>query len=214
VVTGEATEEGHDFASCCTIDDFVDPWQGEIILGAGLIETGEVDTHASLAAFLLHHDDVGKPCRVSNWLDEVGFQQAVHLGFGGFGLLVRHFAQSLLSWAHRGVDVHAVLYDSAADSDQVVGRPSKDVLVAGEAGDEFFLVLRGQVFTNYDRFLRGSRVEGYRLCYVVTLQLRLTFSSAAGRVPLKPSCCAVRQCTFHCPGKKSLSILRVVCWLP
>jgi hypothetical protein len=26
VVTGEAIKEGHDFASCCAIDYFVDPW--------------------------------------------------------------------------------------------------------------------------------------------------------------------------------------------
>jgi hypothetical protein len=99
----------------------------------------------------------------------------VHLGFGGFGLLVGHFAQSLLYWAHRGVDAQAVLSDGAADSDQVVGGPSEDILVAGEAGDEFFLVLRGQVFANYDCLLRGGRVEGYRLRSVVALQLRLYF---------------------------------------
>ena len=116
MVTGEAIEEGHDFASCCAIDYFVNPWQGEIVLGAGLIETGEVDTHAPLAAFLLHHDHVDEPCRISDWLDEVGFQHAVHLGFSGFSLLIGHFAQSLLSWAHRGVDAQAVLYDGAADS--------------------------------------------------------------------------------------------------
>jgi hypothetical protein len=74
VVTGEAVEEGHDFASYCAIDYFVNPWQGEVVLGAGLVKTGEVDTHAPLAAFLSHHDHVGEPCRVSDWLDEVGFQ--------------------------------------------------------------------------------------------------------------------------------------------
>jgi hypothetical protein len=169
VVTREAVEEGHDFASCCAIDYFVDLWQGEVVLGVGLVEIGEVDTHAPLAAFLLHHDHVGELCRVGDWLDEVGFQQAVHLGFGGFGLPVGHLAQSLLSWAHRRVDAQAVLYDGAADSNQVVGGPSKDVLILGEAGDEFVLVSRGQVFAYYDRLLRGGRVEGYYLRSVVAL---------------------------------------------
>jgi hypothetical protein len=92
VVTGEAIEERYDFASCCTIDYFVDLWQGEVVLGTSLTVAGEVDAHAPLAASLLHHDHVGEPCRISNWLDEVGFQQAVHLGLGGFSLLVGHFA--------------------------------------------------------------------------------------------------------------------------
>jgi hypothetical protein len=100
VVTGEAIEEGHDFASCCAIDYFVDPWQGEVVLGTSLIEAGEVYAHAPLATFLLHHDHVGEPCRISNRLNEVGLQQVVHLGLGGFSLLVGHFAQSLLFWVH------------------------------------------------------------------------------------------------------------------
>jgi hypothetical protein len=135
----------------------------------GLIEAGEVDAHAPLAAFLLYHDHIGKPCRISDWFDEVGFQQAVHLGFGGLGLFVGHFAQSLLFWAHRGVDAQTVLNDGAADSDQVKGGPSEDVLVSGETGDEFLLVSQGQVFAYYDRLLGRGRIEGYRLHSVVAL---------------------------------------------
>jgi hypothetical protein len=74
VVTGEAIKEGHDFAACRAIDYFVDPWQGEVILGTSLIEACEVYAHAPLAAFLLHHDHVGEPCRISDWLDEFGFK--------------------------------------------------------------------------------------------------------------------------------------------
>jgi hypothetical protein len=103
VIAREAVEKGHDFAFGCAIDNFVDPWQREIVLGTGLIEAGEVDAHAPLAAFLLYHDHIGEPCRVGDWFDEVGFQQAAHLGFGGFCLFVGHFAQSLLFWAHRRV---------------------------------------------------------------------------------------------------------------
>jgi hypothetical protein len=137
VVAGEAVKEGHDFASGCAINYFVDPWQREIVLGTGLVEASEVDAHAPLVAFLLYHDHVGEPCRISDWFDEVGFQQAVHLGFGGFGLFVGHFAQSLLFWAHRRVDAQTVLNDGAADSDQVEGGPSEDVLVSGETEMSF-----------------------------------------------------------------------------
>jgi hypothetical protein len=62
-----------------------------------------------------------------------------------------------------------VLYDGAADPYQIEGGPSEDVLVLGEARDEFFLISRGQVFAYYDRLLRRSRVEGYRLRFVIAL---------------------------------------------
>jgi hypothetical protein len=39
-------------------------------------------------------------------------------------------------------------------------------------------------------------------------------SLAVGRAASGTSCCVVRQCTFLCPGMKSLSMLRAVCWLP
>jgi hypothetical protein len=61
--------------------------------------------------------------------------------------------QSLLSWVHRRVDAQTVLNDGAADSDQVEGGPSEDILVSGDTGDEFLLVSRGQVFAYYVRLL-------------------------------------------------------------
>jgi hypothetical protein len=68
-----------------------------------------------------------------------------------------------------------VLDDGAADSDQVEGRPGEDVLVSGETGDEFLLVLRSQVFAYYDCLLGRRWVEGNCLRSVVALQLRLYF---------------------------------------
>jgi hypothetical protein len=138
VVPREAIKEGHNFAACCAVDNFVDSWQGKIVLGTSLIEACEVDAHALLATLLLHHDHVGEPCWVSNWLDEPGFQQAMHLSLGCLGFLMRHFPQSLLFRAHRGVDAQAVLDDRAADPNQIEGGPSKDILVSGETGKEFF----------------------------------------------------------------------------
>jgi len=39
-----------------------------------------------------------------------------------------------------------VLYDGAADPNQIEGGPSEDVLVSEEIGKEFFLISLGQVF--------------------------------------------------------------------
>jgi hypothetical protein len=68
-----------------------------------------------------------------------------------------------------------VLDDGAADPDQVESQPSEDILVAGETGNELFLVLRGQVFAYCDRLPGRCRIEGYRLRSVVTLELCLDF---------------------------------------
>jgi hypothetical protein len=76
---------------------------------------------------------------------------------------------------HRRVDAQTVLDNGAADSDQVEGVLGEDVLVSGETGDEFLLVLRSQVFAYYDRLLGRRRVEGNYLRSIVALQLRLYF---------------------------------------
>jgi hypothetical protein len=104
VVAREAIKEGHDFVACCTVDNFVNSWQREIVLGAGLIEVCEVDAHTPFAALFLHHDHVGEPCWINDWLDESGFQQAMHFGLGCLRFLVGHFLQPLLLWVHQGVD--------------------------------------------------------------------------------------------------------------
>jgi hypothetical protein len=78
----------------------------------------------------LHHDYVSEPRRVDDWLDEIGLQQAVYFGFGGFCFFIGHFAQPLLLWAHRRVDAQTVLDDSATESDQVKGIPGEDVLIS------------------------------------------------------------------------------------
>ena len=82
---------------------------------------------------------------------------------------IGYFAQPLLLWAHRRVDAQTVLDDGAADSDQVEGRLGEDVLVSGETGDEFLLVLRSQVFAYNDCLLGRRRVEGNCLRSVVAL---------------------------------------------
>jgi hypothetical protein len=57
MVAGKAIEELHDLAPGRTIDDFVDPRQREVVLGAGLVKTGEVDAHPPLAALLLQSSE-------------------------------------------------------------------------------------------------------------------------------------------------------------
>ena len=49
------------------VDDLVDAWKRERILGAGLVEVGEVDTHALLPAFLRHNNGVFQPLGVPNF---------------------------------------------------------------------------------------------------------------------------------------------------
>jgi hypothetical protein len=68
-----------------------------------------------------------------------------------------------------------VLDDGAADSDQVEGGLGEDVLVSGEIGYEFLLVLQSQVFAYYNRLLGRCRVEGDCLRTIVALQLCLYF---------------------------------------
>jgi hypothetical protein len=66
-----------------------------------------------------------------------------------------------------------MLDDGATDSDQVEGRPGEDILVPGETGDEFLLILRSQVFAYNDCLLGRRRVKGNYLHSVIALQLCL-----------------------------------------
>jgi hypothetical protein len=68
-----------------------------------------------------------------------------------------------------------MLDDGAVDPDQIECGSGKDILVSGETGKEFFLVSRGQAFSDYYRLLRRCWVEGYCLCLVVALELRFDF---------------------------------------
>jgi hypothetical protein len=94
------------------------------------------------------------------------------------------------------VDAEAVLDDGAAESDQVEGRPGEDILVSGEIGYEFLLVLRSQVFAYYNRLLGCCRVEGNCLRTVVALQMCFYFfvGGWAGRLGDFALCC--RQWLF------------------
>jgi hypothetical protein len=159
----------HDFAPGRAIDYFVDPRQREVVLWAGLVETGEIYAHPPFAALFLHHHNVGEPCGVGYWLDKFGLQEAMYLGLGGFCLLIRHFAEPLFFRSHRRVDSQDVLDDGATDPDQVEGRPGEDVFVLGQTAEEFLLFMRSEDFTDDDRLLGRGLVEGDSLGPVVAL---------------------------------------------
>ena len=97
----------------------------------------------------------------------------MHLRLGGLCLLVGHFAKPLLFWSHRRVNSQAVLNYGSADSDQVEGRPGEDIFILGQAGEEFLLFMRGEVFADSDCLLGRGLIEGDSLGPVVALQLCL-----------------------------------------
>ena len=107
-----------------------------------------------------------------------------------------------------------MLDDGAIDFDQIKGRPGEDVLISGETGDEFLLILRSQVFAYDDRLLGRCRIKGNCLRSVVALQLCLFMlvGGWAGRL----GDFALRRKAVYVPftGTKSLSMLRAVCWFP
>jgi hypothetical protein len=70
---------------------------------------------------------------------------------------------------HQRIDAQTVLNDGAADSDQVEGGPSEDVLILEETAYEFLLVLRGQVFAYDDRLLGRCQIEWNYLHSIVAL---------------------------------------------
>jgi hypothetical protein len=121
---------------------------------------------------------------LASHIGKVGLKQAVYLGLSGFCLLIRHLAQPLLLRPHRRVNSQAVLDDRATDSDQVEGRPGKDVFIFGQEGEESLLVMRSKVFAYDDRLLGRCLVEGNNLGPIVALQLCLfmLFGGWAGRI--------------------------------
>jgi hypothetical protein len=130
----------------------------------------------------------------------------MYLSLGDLCLLIRHLAQPLFLRPYQRVNSQAVLDDGATDSDQVEGGPGEDVFILGQTAEESRLVMRSEVFADGDSLLGCRLVEGDILGPVVALAVGLADSGT--------SRWAVRQCTFLCPGTKSLSMLRAACWLP
>ena len=54
-------EEGEEVAAGRGVDHLVDSWQGERVIGAGLVEVGVIDTHSPFLVLLDHEDWIGQP---------------------------------------------------------------------------------------------------------------------------------------------------------
>jgi hypothetical protein len=72
VVSRVAVEEAEQVTTRRGIDDLINPWQLEGVLGAVFVEIGVVDAHPPLVRVLLADEDgVGKPLKMEDFSDEV-----------------------------------------------------------------------------------------------------------------------------------------------
>ena len=73
------------------------PREREVVLGAALVNGGEVDAHAELLRLLLiHQDRVRDPVRVLDLSNESGVKQPVDLLADGVSFATRKASHSLL----------------------------------------------------------------------------------------------------------------------
>jgi hypothetical protein len=71
VVPGAAVEEAKQVAARRGVDDLINPWQPEGVLGAVLVEVGVVDALPLLVQVLLADEDgVGELLRMEDFSDE------------------------------------------------------------------------------------------------------------------------------------------------
>jgi hypothetical protein len=71
VVSGVAVEEAEQVAACRGVDDLINPWQPEEVLGAVLVEVDLVDAHPPIVRVLLADEDgVSEPLRMEDFSDE------------------------------------------------------------------------------------------------------------------------------------------------
>ena len=61
------------------VHDLVDPREGIGVLGAGLVEVGEVDAKTLSAVGFWDHDRVGNPLGVGHFADELGHLEFLDL---------------------------------------------------------------------------------------------------------------------------------------
>ena len=74
MVRGEVVQKTQELAPICRIDDEVDPWQREQILGVGLVQVCEVDAESPLEGQgLRYHLGIGHPSRVRDCPDDSCF---------------------------------------------------------------------------------------------------------------------------------------------
>jgi hypothetical protein len=72
VVSRVAVEEAEQVTTRRGIDDLINPWQLEGVIGAVFVEIRVVDAHPPLVRVLLADEDgVGKPLKMEDFSDEV-----------------------------------------------------------------------------------------------------------------------------------------------
>ena len=74
IISWESVHEGEEPIGSNIIDQGINMWQWEIILGAGSVQIPIVDAHAYFPIFLRHENNVGGPIWVGYHIKETGFQ--------------------------------------------------------------------------------------------------------------------------------------------
>lgn len=72
MIAGVSIQETKGLAACSGIDDLINAWEGERIIGAGFVEVCLVDTDTPSAVFLEDKHWVSQPFRMENFNDEPG----------------------------------------------------------------------------------------------------------------------------------------------
>ena len=78
MVTREGVQKTEELAAGSGVDDLVDPWEGIGVLGAGLVEAGEVDAEAASFGVFGDNHTVGEPSGVNHFLDDAGLLQLLY----------------------------------------------------------------------------------------------------------------------------------------
>ena len=98
MVTSIGIEETHPVVPSCGIDHLVDFLEGKAVLGAGLVEVGEVYTNPPLPILLLDHYRVGQLLRVVDFPNRLRLEQLLDFFSHGLGLWDPHSASLLDHW--------------------------------------------------------------------------------------------------------------------
>ena len=61
IITRESIHKGEEHVGSGIIDQCIDMWQWEIVLGAGPVQISIINTHVYFPVFLKHGNNVGDP---------------------------------------------------------------------------------------------------------------------------------------------------------
>ena len=171
MVARVGVQKAQGFAPRGLVNDLIDSWQWEGVLGTRLVEACAINTHPALPAFLLDKHRVCEPLRVLDFLDETRCEELGDLLSDCSTLLLVKASQVLLHELGTRLNVKGVLGDLPRDAQQLLF--GKDIPVGAEEVGErasLFVSQRGAdlnylgwiLWVNLDclRILRGF--EGTR----------------------------------------------------